>query len=132
MTEASASLSILIVEDVTAVREAIALILLDAGHRVERAENGAQAEVLLRDPQHRFDVVVTDLWMPEVDGLQLLARWRTARPETRFVVVSGGSRSMPLEVSTAAAEARGADAVVFKPFEPEELLAALTPSGQND
>lgn len=127
MTETAAPLSILIVEDVPAVRDAIALILTNAGHRIERAENGEQAEAFLRDPNFRFDAVVTDIWMPGIDGLQLLARWRSVRPETRFIVVSGGSRSMPLEVSTAAAEARGADAVVFKPFEPEELLAALTP-----
>ncbi len=127
MPQSPAPLSILIVEDVAAVRDAIALILSDAGHKVQQAGNGEEAEGLLRDPQHHFDVVVTDLWMPGVDGLQLLARWRGARPTTRFVVVSGGSRSMPLEVSTAAAEARGADAVVFKPFEPEELLAAITP-----
>ncbi len=127
MPQAAAPLSILIVEDVAAVRDAIALILSDAGHQIQTAENGEQAEVWLRDPAQNFDVVVTDLWMPGVDGLQLLARWRAARPQTRFVVVSGGSRSMPLEVSTAAAEARGADAVVFKPFEPEELLAAIIP-----
>lgn len=127
MPQATAPLSILIVEDVAAVRDAIALILSEAGHTIQTAENGEQAEVWLRDPAQSFDVVVTDLWMPGVDGLQLLARWRAARPKTRFVVVSGGSRSMPLEVSTAAAEARGADAVVFKPFEPEELLAAIIP-----
>lgn len=127
MPQAAVPLSILIVEDVAAVRDAIALILSDAGHQIQTAENGEQAEVWLRNPAQNFDVVVTDLWMPGVDGLQLLARWRAARPQTRFVVVSGGSRSMPLEVSTAAAEARGADAVVFKPFEPEELLAAIIP-----
>ena len=75
------------------------------------------------------DVVVTDLWMPGVDGLQLLARWRAARPQTRFVVVSGGSRSMPLEVSTAAAEARGADAVVFN-IQTPEVAAPAKASGK--
>ena len=51
--------SILIVEDVAAVRDAIALILSDAGHRIQTAENGEQAEVWLRDPAQSFDVVVS-------------------------------------------------------------------------
>ena len=68
MPQAAAPLSILIVEDVAAVRDAIALILSDAGHQIQTAENGEQAEVWLRDPAQNFDVVVTDLWMPGVDG----------------------------------------------------------------
>ncbi len=80
------ALSILLVEDNAMVRFSLEMMLADLGHRVSAAANAAEAIQLAEaDP----DVLVTDLGLPDLDGLALVTHLRARRPELRVVIASG-------------------------------------------
>jgi CheY-like chemotaxis protein len=114
----------LVVEDDDIVRELIAEILRTAGYSVYEAINGAdglaQARALLPH------VVVTDIFMPVQDGIEVLRHIKDEMPATRVVAVSGGSPRVPQMDMLVVASKLGADATVSKPFTPAELLVAAS------
>src|SRR5207245_10339615 len=77
--------SVLMVDDTTAIREAIARSLTRRGCRVTTATNGVEALEILR--QQSFDVIITDLNMPDLGGLWVCRQARIVRPERRGRVV---------------------------------------------
>ncbi|HET9594807.1 MAG TPA: sigma-54 dependent transcriptional regulator [Anaeromyxobacteraceae bacterium] len=110
---------ILVADDSDAVRDGMVLTLTRQGHEVQGVKGGAEA--VAAHARRRFDVVVTDLRMIPVDGLQVVRRLREADPEATVVVVTAhGSMA-------AAVEAMRAGAVDFleKPFPPELLGARV-------
>lgn len=111
----------LVVDDSRAIREAMTSMLAREGWIVDVAEDGAHALALTR--QSRYDLVVTDLEMPELDGFELIARLRRdARFEdTPIVIIT--SRSSP-EYRRRAREL-GVRALVAKPVTRRKLLEAL-------
>lgn len=111
----------LIVEDDDLVREALANSLRAAGHDVSVAENGRQALAVLGEQV--ADVVVLDIVMPEMDGLELISEIRDLRGETAIVAISGGSFGNTTYLK--AAHAFGADVSLTKPFRPRELISAI-------
>jgi CheY-like chemotaxis protein len=105
--------SILVVDDDPAIRDALALLLEEEGYVVLAAPDGLAAlEVVTR---HSPDLVITDLYMPELDGVGLIARLRSERPDLPIIVVSAGIQVSP------------PDGVPFfaKPFDSEYLLAIV-------
>ena len=105
--------SILVVDDDPAIRDALALLLEDEGYAVLAAPDGLAAlEAVARDSP---DLVITDLYMPGLDGSGLIARLRSERPDLPIIVVSAGIRVSP------------PDGVPFfaKPFDSEHLLATV-------
>ena len=78
--------NILIVDDERSMREFLAIFLRRAGHRVEAAAGGSEGLATLR--AREFDVVLTDLRMPEVGGLEILAETKKLYPETQVIVVT--------------------------------------------
>ncbi len=72
------SLRILCVDDEPSLRDVLVLALRQRGHTVTAAEDGLQAWEMATDPNHRFDVVITDNQMPNMDGVQLAERLRSA------------------------------------------------------
>lgn len=113
---------ILIIDDDAALRRTMRKIVERMGHAAEEAENGAMGLRLFRKEAH--DLVVTDLLMPEKEGIETIMELRTEAPEVRILAVSGGmalDRTGPLED----AEALGADASLPKPFAVEEFTAAI-------
>jgi CheY-like chemotaxis protein len=112
--------TILLVEDSDIVRPLVARMLLDEGYTVHIAKNGLEALDLLA--RTAVDVVVTDLLMPRLDGrklaLEIAARW----PSIRMVFMTGHPNSALVR------DLPGP--LVLKPFGPEELMAAVTMSGQ--
>lgn len=113
----------LIAEDVPVVRESLVLALQDAGFAVVAAANGREAlEALAERP---FDVLVTDMWMPEVDGLRLLKEIRGRFPDMRVFGVTGGGPRLTIEAMTSLAEIWGAEKVFLKPFDEDDLVAAI-------
>jgi CheY-like chemotaxis protein len=124
--------SILVVDDEPDVAEAIQSVLEHAGFTVVTA-NSAQ-HGLAAVEQQSFDVVVTDIIMPKVNGLELIRRLRTGYPRVRIIAISGGGSFGPLSlkpeaISThafiAAARDAGAEEVLTKPFDMDDLLAAV-------
>ena len=115
--------SVLLVEDADLVRSALASLMAGAGYRVTQARDGHEAAAMLDGDD--FDVAVVDIWMPGLDGLALLKRIRSSGSPLPVIIISGGGPRAPLELSASIAEANGASAVLFKPFEDEELLELL-------
>ena len=105
--------TILVVDDDSAICDALALLLEDAGYVVRTVPDGLAAlEVVARDVS---DLVITDLYMPRLDGPRLIARLRSERPDLPIIVVSAGIRvSPPAGVP-----------FVTKPFDAEHLLATV-------
>ncbi len=120
--------SILIVDDEEIIRESLSFILTKEGYRVREAANGRIALEILREDS--VDLVLTDLEMPEMKGIELLEQVTRFSPETLVVIITAyGS------IDTAIAALRkGAVDYILKPVEFDELLrqgaaAALHPGG---
>lgn len=115
---------VLVVDDVVEMRSMIRSMLESAGHAVSEAGDGKAAIDLLQgsDP---IDVLVTDILMPEADGLEVI-RAAATRADLGIIAISGGGNYMPAAVSLAMSEAFGARKVLFKPFRKQELLDAVS------
>ena len=115
-------MKILLIDDDKLVLYTLSRIFRDTGDTVFTAENGAKGMVLFR--QERPDVVITDIVMPEQEGLETIVQMRREIPATKIIAISGGLRQGDYDVLSMAAKL-GADDVIAKPFEPEELLTRL-------
>jgi two-component system, chemotaxis family, chemotaxis protein CheY len=114
---------VLIIDDVLGVRESIRIALNAAGFATTVAENGQQALDILSCGT--FDVVVTDIWMPGMDGISLIKRIRSERPDLRVFAMTGGGPRMTIETATSLAEIWGAERIFVKPFDEAQLIAAI-------
>ena len=112
---------ILIIEDDAHMRMAIQHSLTGAGHAVILAMNGRDGMNALR--QNTVDLVVTDLFMPEQDGLEMIAALRKQYPKLPVIAISGGN--LVSEAMLAVAKELGAQQVLQKPFGLDGLLAAV-------
>jgi CheY-like chemotaxis protein len=74
--------------------------------------------------QQAADMLITDIFMPDADGLEVILQFRTHWPATRIVAMSGGGRKVKGDYLEAARQA-GADVTLRKPFDPAELLHLL-------
>ena len=124
--------SILVVDDEPDVAEAIQRVLEHAGFAVVTAISALEG--LAAAAEQDFDVVVTDMIMPRVNGVELIRKLRGQHPRVRVIAISGGGSFGPLSlkpdaISThafiAAARDAGAEEVLTKPFDMEDLLAAI-------
>jgi two-component system, chemotaxis family, chemotaxis protein CheY len=117
---------LLVVDDVDVVRMGIGMILRRAGHTVDEASDGAEALnfVKIRQPQ----AVITDIWMPNMDGLDLIRALRSKYPGVAVVAISGGSRQYSEESSLDRARSAGATQMLMKPFSGHDLLLAIDKS----
>jgi CheY-like chemotaxis protein len=113
---------ILVIDDDDAVRLTIRRVLERAGHAVEMAVNGLDGLRLFKKAPH--DLVITDLYMPEKEGIETILELRDERPDLLILAVSGGilgDKSGPLTD----AELFGASATLAKPFTPDELQSTV-------
>jgi DNA-binding NtrC family response regulator len=113
---------VLLAEDNEAVRFALALALKKAGFDVSEAKNGN--EVMDNDGLDDIDVVVTDILMPEKDGIELLMELRERAPDLPVIAISGGGRISSLNYLETAS-AMGAVAVFNKPFNEKFLIEKI-------
>ncbi|HET7824316.1 MAG TPA: sigma-54 dependent transcriptional regulator, partial [Anaeromyxobacter sp.] len=110
---------ILVVDDQKNMRATTAIVLREAGHVVEEAEDGAAA--IQRVQQEAFDVVLTDLRMPGVDGMEVLRGVQRSAPETQVIVMTAyGTIESAVD-----AIRRGAYDFLAKPFKEDELLLRI-------
>lgn len=116
-------MNVLLVEDSAEVSLSVREILVGAGHTVDEATNGKEG--LDQLSAGTYDLVVSDIWMPEMDGIALLKEIRSAGNDIPVVVISGGAPNAPLTYTAPLASTFGANAVVYKPFEKEELLKTI-------
>jgi len=114
--------SILVVDDDEQLREMLLQTLDLAGYRVTAACNGLEGMKMFRSGP--ADLVVTDLFMPEKDGLETIMELRKQFPGTRIIAISGGWRGGPHEYLKTAMKL-GASRAFTKPVEREVLLRAI-------
>lgn len=111
---------LLLVEDSERLRHALAPLLAGAGYALDQAVDGAEALAYLE--RYDYAVVVLDLMLPKVDGLEVLRRMRARANPARVLVLSARDQVQ----DRVAALDRGADDYLVKPFSSEELLARLS------
>lgn len=115
---------ILIVEDTRLMRDSMVDVLTELEHEVVTAENGAEAVDMIAAGQI-FDLIITDIIMPEMDGIEAIMEVQTMSPETPIIAISGGSARLEKAAGLDTAKRLGAVAVLEKPFEIDSLLAAI-------
>ncbi len=113
---------ILIVDDEKPVRDVLSQLLERQGHEVMTAVNGAEAVGLFNE--NAFDLVVTDLLMPEKDGLEMIIELTENRPDLKIIAISGGGATGKLDFLPAAKHL-GAAKILKKPFAMKELADAV-------
>src|SRR5688572_9727830 len=110
---------ILVIDDEPSVTDALRLVLSDLGHRVDAATSGAEAKELLKGPA--YDLVFTDLRLPDASGIDLLNHIKTDSPDTEVIVMTAhGSLEITIE-----AIKRGAFYYIEKPFTPPQVTALI-------
>lgn len=114
--------SILVIDDEAVARLAMTDILEHAGHHVEEADSGRTAAQLYRTEQ--FDVIITDIIMPDQDGIETILDVRRQNPAAKIIAVSGGGRGQA-GLYLSLSKGLGASQILLKPFSAEELLAAV-------
>jgi CheY-like chemotaxis protein len=114
---------ILVVDDVAAVTALLNAILSDAGHEVVETCDGKTALELARSGG--FDLIITDIMMPGVDGIEIVKRMRAEGTTIPIVAISGGAAGFPAAMSLTMSEMYGADRLLFKPFLNNEIIEAV-------
>jgi DNA-binding NtrC family response regulator len=112
--------AILVVDDEMGIRELLSEILLDEGHDVVLAENAASARAARA--RARPDLVLLDIWMPDVDGITLLKEWASGGQLTMPVIMMSGHGSIETAVE---ATRIGAIDYLEKPIALQKLLSAV-------
>ncbi len=120
--------SVLIIEDDDFVQKMLKQTFERAGYKVATAENGL-AGIKLYDSKlnllEPFDVVITDLIMPEMEGIETISKLRKRDPNVKVIAISGGGRNKP-EDYLHLARKLGAMRTFTKPVDREALLLAVT------
>jgi DNA-binding NtrC family response regulator len=112
---------ILVVDDEMGIRELLSEILFDEGYRVHLAESAAQARAFRQE--HKPDLVLLDIWMPEMDGLALLKEWSADKKLTMPVIMMSGHGT--IETAMEAVKV-GATAFLEKPIALQKLLLTIS------
>ena len=112
---------ILVIDDDENMLGILAEMLTTAGYEVVEASNGKEGMRLYREAP--FDLIVTDLLMPEKDGLEVVMELRKEFPEVRIITHSGGGAYGNSSLETA--KALGAARTLRKPFREDQLLKAV-------
>ena len=115
---------VLVVDDNPDMRLAAKMLLETEGYVVELAKNGEEALRVQRERPSQ--ILVTDLFMPDVDGLETVQQFRSAYPEMPIIVISGGGSILyPKADHLSVARELGVVKTLRKPFDPKALIEAL-------
>ncbi len=113
---------VLVIDDHAEIREFLRETLEAAGYDVAVAPNGREGlEIQRRQPA---DLVITDIFMPEQEGLETIEELSRQSPRPKIIAMSGGGRLRTLDYLPAAQEF-GADRAIGKPFDYETMLATV-------
>jgi len=111
--------SILVVEDEAGTRATLSAILEDAGYEVTGLEKGVEAREMIRS--HSFNVIITDIRLPDVDGLEILELAKEINPDVAVIMMTGYAS---IETAINAVN-EGAYAYFVKPINPDEIKSTI-------
>jgi len=114
--------SILLVDDEPLVVESLTLAMESKGHSVVTAGNGAEG--LKRFGERAFDVVITDIIMPDTEGIETIREMKRRKPDAKIIAMSGGGRTGAGEFLKMARNL-GATATLTKPIRLSDLFRTL-------
>jgi YesN/AraC family two-component response regulator len=114
--------NILLVEDEQLVRETLSRAMESKGHMVVTAANGEEG--LTKFSEGPFDLVVTDIIMPDMEGIGMILEMRRKTPDAKIVAISGGGRTGNIDFLKAA-KYLGAAEVLKKPIPLADLFRAI-------
>ncbi len=109
---------ILIIDDNVMVRKIIRNIFRNEGYEIEEAENGIEGLDMVK--QEPFHLIITDILMPKMEGLELIIHLKRDFPKIKVIAISGGK---PYYLYMA--KKLGIESVFTKPVDPQELLKAV-------
>ncbi|MCJ8345238.1 response regulator [bacterium] len=118
--------NILVVDDQRMQRVVLQATLQHGGHSVVQAENGSKA--LIEYQKSKIDIMITDVLMPDMNGIELCCKIREFDPNAKIIVISGGQIKTPggadsyLQLGTKS----GAFKTFVKPVDPQDLLECIT------
>jgi two-component system nitrogen regulation response regulator NtrX len=116
------SKQVLIIDDEASIRQSLGAALRDEGYKTTAVASGREGlEILKPGSDVKFDVVFLDIWMPEMDGLEVLKQLKTATPEQMVIMMSGHGN---IETAVKAVK-NGAFDFVEKPLSLERILVLL-------
>jgi two-component system, chemotaxis family, chemotaxis protein CheY len=111
----------LVIDDDESMRELVGATLQRVGHTVTFAVSAKEALKLLET--ERPDIIVTDILMPNLDGIELVTALRKSHPELPIIAMSGSSRNSPLYLKTA--QLLGARRTLMKPFTMDQFFEVV-------
>ena len=116
---------ILIIDDSDSMRAQLELSLAELNHTLVTASNGLEAVHAVQSAGP-FDLMITDMFMPEMDGVEAIERIQAIQPGIKIIAISGGGMGMSGAAMLDIADGLGAQKSLPKPFKPEELRLAVT------
>tara|TARA_R110002096_G_scaffold50539_12_gene132579 strand:- start:2420 stop:2800 length:381 start_codon:yes stop_codon:yes gene_type:complete len=111
-----------LIEDDKMIRDTLQRILKRMGHTVATASNGREGLDTVR--KVKCDLVITDIIMPEIEGIEVIRTLKNEQPELKVIAMSGGGRVGNTDFLKIA-QTLGADAIVYKPVTKKEFMHAL-------
>ena len=114
---------ILVIDDEPLIRSTVVTLLTREDFSVEEASDGAVGIAMFH--KNPPDVVITDIFMPNRDGIEIIKELKRSCPRTKIIAMTGGGQMRMMEIASAA-KLLGADHILLKPFERESLLAAVS------
>ena len=115
--------TILLVDDEELLRAGVQEMLEMSGYTVITATNGHEAMACLK--QNAIDLVITDLVMPKMDGVDFVEQLRQIWPDVPVIVVSGSTRNIMQRYGIESIQVPGADASLSKPFKGVDLMSQI-------
>jgi CheY-like chemotaxis protein len=116
------SKKLLLIEDMKGVRESLEVILSIQGYQVTFANNGREG--LQKAQSSNYDLVITDILMPELDGTEVIMQLRSAGNKVPILAISAGGDGVSAKQALTLAKEK-ASAILEKPFSKEDLLNAI-------
>ncbi|MCG5241657.1 response regulator transcription factor [Azospirillum doebereinerae] len=113
---------VLIIDDDDVARMMLLRALTRGGHEATGARDGVEGVALFRESP--ADLVITDIFMPNQEGLATIMELRRSAPSLKIIAISGGGARASLDVLSVA-EALGAQKTLRKPFTPSEVMDAV-------
>lgn len=114
---------ILVIDDMEGVRKAIYSVLKKEGYDVDLAANGQEGQNFIEKTQ--YDLIITDMFMPEKDGFDVMLHVQAKEHKVPVIVISGGGAALTADWALTGAEAF-ASATLKKPFKTEALLSLVS------
>lgn len=119
---------ILVIDDMDGIRQAIMNTLENEGHTVSEACNGTEGQKAIEE--NDFDLIITDMFMPEKDGFDIMTFARARDKSVPIIVISGGGAALTADWALTGAEAF-ASATIQKPFKSEVLIRTVNEQLEN-